>query len=103
MTCPENWKFYNSKRWKHRRKQQLQAHPLCVLCLQGGRITAATVADHVIPHRGNAELFYHGDLQSLCDHCHNKTKKDLETIGYTRTIGLDGWPTHPNHPANRTI
>src|SRR6266404_1730756 len=41
----------------HRRLATPQAHqlriePLCRLCLEAGRVTPATVADHVTPHRG---------------------------------------------------
>src|SRR5262245_42233939 len=98
MTCRENWKLYNSKRWKQRRKQQLQTQPLCAMCQASGRITAASVADHIIPHRGDERLFYYGALQSLCETHHNQTKKQQETLGYSREIGLDGWPIDPNHP-----
>jgi 5-methylcytosine-specific restriction enzyme A len=71
------------------------------MCLAHGRVTRATVADHVIAHKGNYDLFWHGKLQSLCTIHHNSTKKQIETIGYSRHIGTDGWPTDPNHPANK--
>jgi hypothetical protein len=66
-------------------------------------VTAATVADHITPHKGDYNLFWHGELQSLCPHHHNSIKQQLETgePGYSRAVGLDGWPTDPNHPANK--
>jgi hypothetical protein len=70
------------------------------MCLADGKLTPATIADHVEPHRGDANLFWRGALQSLCDHCHESRKKIEETRGYRLDVGLDGWPLDPNHPAN---
>src|SRR5262249_16896518 len=63
--------WYNSQRWKKKAKYQLQQHTLCAMCLGIGRITAATTADHIVPHRGDAEAFWRGTLQSLCTHHHS--------------------------------
>jgi 5-methylcytosine-specific restriction enzyme A len=92
---------YRSAHWQARKRQQLQRHPLCVMCLSQGRVEVATVVDHVVPHRGDRELFYNGAVQSLCKPHHDKTKQQIETIGYCKDIGIDGWPVDPNHPANR--
>ena len=56
----------------------LLAHPLCVECESQGRITPATVVDHIVPHKGNLELFWdEGNLQTLCKQCHDsKTVKE---------------------------
>jgi 5-methylcytosine-specific restriction endonuclease McrA len=93
--------LYNRSTWVRRRKAQLREHPLCAMCEARGMVTPATVADHIEPHRGDELLFFFGDLQSLCAHCHNHRKKRLETHGYLLDIGTDGWPLDPNHPANR--
>src|SRR5262249_14953062 len=93
--------LYDSKRWRTRSKQQLQAHPLCAFCLADSQITAATIANHVVPHRGNPALFYYGALQSLCRHHHDTTKQQIETRGYFKGVGNDGWPLDQNHPANK--
>ena len=53
----EHSHLYNNTRWRNRRLQQLRAHPLCVSCQAIGRVTAARVADHVTPHRGDAAPF----------------------------------------------
>ena len=44
---------YNG-RWEKARTRFLKAHPLCVRCMEQGRLTRATVVDHIIPHRGDA-------------------------------------------------
>ena len=78
--------LYNTRRWQRRAKLQLTELPLCAMCLARKVITPATVG---------------GELQSLCQHCHSSRKKQQETHGYQRDIGADGWPTDPNHPANK--
>ena len=70
------------------------------MCLADNRVTAATVADHVIPHRGDPLLFWQGQLQSLCALHHNSSKRQIENKGFTNHIGRDGWPLDPAHPAN---
>ena len=53
-------KGYGS-RWQKARAVYLHSHPLCVRCLAKGRYVKATVVDHIIPHRGNRELFWDRD------------------------------------------
>lgn len=68
--------------WRKRREAQLRTEPLCRYCAQEGRVTPATVADHVTPHRGDAALFA-GPLQSLCEACHGGRKaKEEADAGY---------------------
>ena len=63
---------YGSK-WQAARKRYLRAHPYCVRCLKEGRMTEATVVDHITPHRGDATLFWdENNWQSLCKPCHDK-------------------------------
>lgn len=62
-------------RWRKFRKLFLARNPLCVYCKRKGRLTLATVVDHVIPHRGDQELFWRdGNHQGLCKACHDSTK-----------------------------
>lgn len=73
-------KWYKRKAWcgpEGRRKQQLRAEPLCALCPDRSK-RLATVADHVIPHRGDHALFWFGKLQSLCKSCHDGKKQRAE-------------------------
>lgn len=71
-----NW--YADRRWRAKRDSQLTRNPLCSFCWQRGRITVATIADHIEPHRGDVTKFWHGALQSLCQACHSSTKQRLE-------------------------
>ena len=48
-------------RWEKARKTYLMSHPLCVMCAKDGRTTAATVVDHIIPHKGDQQLFWDTD------------------------------------------
>lgn len=81
-------------RWQAARKRHLQAHPLCVMCEAEGRVKAATVVDHRIPHRGDQDLFWdETNWQSLCATHHSRDKQREEKGGAVRpAIGPDGWP-----------
>ncbi len=67
-------------KWQKAREGFLAKHPLCVYCQRDeSRVTAATVVDHRIPHRGDMALFWDSNnWMSLCAHCHNTTKKREE-------------------------
>lgn len=92
---------YKTAAWKALRQYHLQGEPLCRMCSAEGLVTAATVCDHITPHRGNLDLFFDpGNLQSLCAHHHNADKQDEERLGYSQRIGTDGWPIDPRHPTN---
>jgi 5-methylcytosine-specific restriction enzyme A len=71
------------------------------MCEARGIITPATICDHVERHRGDRNKFEFGKLQSLCAECHNADKRQLERGGFSRRIGVDGWPTDPAHPCYR--
>jgi len=65
-------------RWQRLRLVHLAAHPLCAMCLAAGRVTAATLVDHILPVRDGGELLSEANLQSLCTECHaSKTADDL--------------------------
>jgi 5-methylcytosine-specific restriction enzyme A len=68
------------------------------MCFAVGKITAATVADHIEDHHGNWNAFWTGALQSLCAGCHGHKKAARD---YTIDIGLVGYPLDPRHPAYR--
>ncbi len=58
--------------WSAAAKAFLAVFPLCARCLPIGLTVAATVVDHIIPHRGNRKLFWSRDnWQSLCKPCHD--------------------------------
>jgi 5-methylcytosine-specific restriction endonuclease McrA len=63
---------------------------------------AATIVDHIVPHKGNWQLFTaYDNTQSLCVECHNRHKQAEELHGYSTALGADGWPLDPRHPANK--
>lgn len=100
-TAEQPWRaWYSKPRWYKRAKQQLRMHPLCRMCLEKGIVVAATTADHVVPHKGNHNLFWFGELQSLCTTCHVSAKAQQERSGYRRDIDVNGWPIDPKHPFN---
>lgn len=60
-------------RWRKAKKIFLDSHPLCVHCMKDGKLTKAVAVDHVIPHRGDQNLFWdQGNWQALCIKCHNR-------------------------------
>ena len=73
-----------SHRWQIARRQFLVSHPLCVECERSGRLTPATVVDHIQPHRGNQELFWdEKNWQPLCKKCHDrKTRLEDQRTEY---------------------
>ena len=88
--------WYGTARWKRTRLAQLMAEPLCCMCRDEGRITAATVCDHIAPHKGDEVLFWTGPFQSLCKPCHDRHKQSEERTGKPKPIiGADGWPVTP--------
>jgi len=91
-------RLYNTKAWHKLRAAQLRDEPLCRLCQQLGRVTAAGIVDHIIPHKGDEALFYDPcNLQSLCKHCHDSAKQSQEKTGRLPGCGEDGWPLDPGH------
>lgn len=93
MTDTRPWRaWYSTARWKRRRQDLFAEHPLCIMCLESEDITEANTADHVVPHRGDPELFWNGELQALCGPCHSRMKQ-REELGQ-RVIRFDaqGWP-----------
>jgi len=66
-------------RWQQERKRYLDANPLCVMCQAEGRVEAATVVDHRVPHRGDMVLFWdRTNWDSLCTTHHNADKQRQE-------------------------
>jgi 5-methylcytosine-specific restriction endonuclease McrA len=88
----EHQHLYQTKRWRMIRKEHIMREPLCVMCGQMGRIEAATVVDHITPHKGNEEMFYAGPFQSLCATHHNSTKARIENSGVQIGGDVNGQP-----------
>ena len=63
---------YDGK-WRNARARFLRKHPLCIKCKEKGKLTPATVVDHIIPHRGDPVLFWdENNWQPLCRDCHGE-------------------------------
>ena len=82
---PDSWregKTTNERgytyKWQQAREGFLAKHPLCAHCQAKGLVTVATDVDHIIPHRGDMDLFWRrSNWQSLCHPCHSiKTQEE---------------------------
>jgi len=75
-------------RWQKYREQYLKEHPLCVMdCEAEGRVTASTTVDHIIPHKGDQELFWDPDNHHAgCKTCHDR-KTATQDGGFGRIKG----------------
>lgn len=78
--------WYGTAQWKRRRAEQLAREPLCWMCQREGRASAATVADHDPPHRGNWTAFTTGPLKSLCKRHHDSDKARIENERRTKPV-----------------
>lgn len=99
-------KLYKTARWRRLRLAQLQLQPLCENCQRHGRVTAATVCDHVDPKtKLDPVTFFEGPFQSLCDspqwRCHSSVKQSEERLGFVKGTNEQGRPLDANHPWNR--
>jgi 5-methylcytosine-specific restriction enzyme A len=90
MANTEVKRWYSTVAWRKHRAAQLAAEePLCRMCLAAGQIEAATVCDHITPHRGDPDLFWSGPFQSLCATCHSLFKQSEERGGVKHLHGCD--------------
>lgn len=72
--------------WRVARAAYLAANPLCVYCQADGRVTAADVVNHKIPHRGDQALFWdRSNWESLCKRHHDSDAQMAEKSGKVRT------------------
>lgn len=71
-------------RWQRYRISYLLRHPACEQCRLEGRLVAAEVIDHIIPHRGDESLMWdEANHQALCKACHDR-KTAREDGGFGR-------------------
>lgn len=75
--------WYGTAAWQRRRWDCLVAALFtCARCgVNHGNETRLLVADHITPHRGDPDLFWHGALQCLCKGCHDGVKQSEEKGG----------------------
>jgi len=82
----------------------LADEPLCRLCDQQGRVTAATVVDHIIRIKVRPDLRLDmSNLQPLCKSCHDSAAQSRDRRGFLKGFGSDGKPLDPNHPFYRSF
>lgn len=62
--------FYHSREWRKLRQSFLTEHPFCEECRRNGRLTKATVVDHIIPIKQGGPALDENNLQALCASCH---------------------------------
>ncbi|MGU3494226.1 HNH endonuclease [Xanthobacteraceae bacterium A53D] len=63
------------------------------MCLRSGVVEVAEVVDHVVPHKGDEELFFDRDnLQPLCKAHHDGAKQRIERGQEVVTFDERGWP-----------
>lgn len=68
--------------WQKARAAYLRSHPLCREHEKKSEVVAATVVDHIIPHKGDKELFWDSaNWQPLCKPCHDR-KTALEDSSF---------------------
>lgn len=72
---------YDSE-WERAAASHLQRHPLCAYCALNQVVTAATLVDHLYPHRGDRTLFWRREWWvSSCGSCHSGFKQQIERTG----------------------
>lgn len=71
-------RLYWTRDWRALAAEQLRIEPLCRMCRAEGRVTPATICDHVIPHRGDVDAFWTNERQSLCTTHHSGQKQAEE-------------------------
>lgn len=85
--------------WAKARSAFLRHNPHCAECARDGLIIAASVVDHIQPHRGDQRLFWsQANWQPLCGNHHSSWKQEIENRGFSSRIGADGLPKDAAHP-----
>ena len=75
------------------RLRRLRAEPVCRDCADQGRVTAASVPDHIVPlAKGGTDA--DSNIRCLCDECHRV--RTAEQFGYRKPFSRvddTGWPS----------
>jgi len=80
-------RFYKRARWEHERRafiaENARRHsryrPVCEICGRPIRYSREAHVDHIIPHNGDARLFWDWDnWQVLCSSCHGRKTREEE-------------------------
>lgn len=83
-----------SREWDKFSKAWLSGHPLCEYCFNQGRVSAAELTDHIVPHGGDPNRFWpefesdqHLHFAACCRECHDGPKQRAEV--QARNTGRD--------------
>lgn len=98
--------LYKTKAWAHLRLFVFQRDGY--ICQKTGRLLGgkrnapdSPVAHHVVPHRGDRDLFLDArNVITVSKEWHDRTAQSEEARGFSTEVGSDGWPSDPRHPAN---
>jgi len=70
--------------WRKASAAFLAANPLCRICKEQGKVVLAKEVDHIIPHKGDYDLFWdESNWQTLCK-MHHSQKTAKEDGGFKR-------------------
>lgn len=87
------WQHLYGRRWRKARLDWLRDNPLCVACMQEGRVEPATVVHHSKAHKGDPLLFWDRRYWvSSCAPHHDSYEQAAERGNVRPLIGEDGWP-----------
>ena len=72
--------FYLSVQWRAFRDWYISRHPVCEQCEKDGRLTRATMVDHIVELKDGGAAISESNVQSLCWKCHGvKTAEAKQT------------------------
>jgi 5-methylcytosine-specific restriction enzyme A len=76
--------------WKAAAAKFKRTHPFCLGCEALNRRVATEVVDHVVPHKGDAEVFWNASAwQPACRWHHAVVKQKLERLFLQGTIAAE--------------
>jgi len=76
-----NYKLYNSRKWRKFSHQLRKDNPLCKICLDEGKTTPSSMVDHIKEINSGGAIWDVNNLQCLCSKCHfskSAKKKSLQ-------------------------
>jgi 5-methylcytosine-specific restriction protein A len=72
-------KVKRSHKWKRVAERHKKNNPLCVKCMENGKIKASEETHHIVPVSVNRDLEFAPDnLMALCKECH----KEMDRIAF---------------------
>lgn len=66
-----NSKFYNSTKWRKKRKWYINRHPFCEVCLTQNKVSEGVFLDHVIRIESGGAEYDDNNLMIMCERHHN--------------------------------